>query len=185
MDLARVAHLEQIGVFSDPDRVPGARVMATGFLGLVPLGRGPAAAGGHRVAPGATRCRRPRSTTATIVERAHRRLQAKLSYTNIGFALAPAEFTIGELRRVYAAVLGARRRPDQPAAHPDPARDARADRQHGAARSGRGAAGRDVPVQRQGVPGDGSVRGVPAAGAGAPCMTRPRSGRPFQATRKV
>ncbi len=41
-----------------------------------------------------------------IVDRAHRRLQAKLSYTNIGFALAPAEFTIAELRRIYAAALG-------------------------------------------------------------------------------
>ena len=41
-----------------------------------------------------------------IVDRAHRRLQAKLSYTNIGFALAPAEFTIAELRRVYATALG-------------------------------------------------------------------------------
>ena len=40
-----------------------------------------------------------------IVERAYRRLQAKLSYTNIGFALAPAEFTIAELRRVYATAL--------------------------------------------------------------------------------
>ena len=40
-----------------------------------------------------------------ITDRAHRRLQAKLSYTNIGFALAPAEFTIAELRRVYATAL--------------------------------------------------------------------------------
>ena len=34
------------------------------------------------------------------------RLRAKLSYTNIGFALAPAEFTISELRDLYAAALG-------------------------------------------------------------------------------
>jgi 8-oxo-dGTP diphosphatase len=34
------------------------------------------------------------------------RLRAKLSYTNVGFALAPPEFTIGELREVYAAALG-------------------------------------------------------------------------------
>ena len=34
------------------------------------------------------------------------RLRAKLSYTNVGFALAPATFTISELREVYVAALG-------------------------------------------------------------------------------
>jgi hypothetical protein len=34
------------------------------------------------------------------------RLRAKLSYTNIGFALAPDEFTLSELRDLYAAALG-------------------------------------------------------------------------------
>jgi 8-oxo-dGTP diphosphatase len=34
------------------------------------------------------------------------RLRAKLSYTNIGFALAPGAFTISELRELYAAALG-------------------------------------------------------------------------------
>jgi len=33
-------------------------------------------------------------------------LRAKLSYTNLGFALAPDEFTISELRDLYAAALG-------------------------------------------------------------------------------
>ena len=104
VDLARVAHLEQIGVFSDPGRVPEARVMATGFLGLVPLGadpRLPADTGWHPV----DRLPDVALDHRVIVDRAHRRLQAKLSYTNIGFALAPAEFTIGELRRVYATAL--------------------------------------------------------------------------------
>ena len=34
------------------------------------------------------------------------RLRAKLSYTNVGFALAPDAFTLSELRDVYAAALG-------------------------------------------------------------------------------
>ena len=34
------------------------------------------------------------------------RLRAKLSYTNLGFALAPKTFTISELRGLYAAALG-------------------------------------------------------------------------------
>ena len=78
--------------------------MATGFLGLVPFGadpRLPADTAWHPVHA------LPETALdhGNIAERAHRRLQAKLSYTNIGFALAPAEFTVGELRRIYAAVL--------------------------------------------------------------------------------
>ena len=33
---------------------------------------------------------------------------AKLSYTNLGFALAPEEFTISELREIYEAALAHR-----------------------------------------------------------------------------
>ena len=33
-------------------------------------------------------------------------MRAKLSYTNVGFALAPATFTISELREIYVAALG-------------------------------------------------------------------------------
>ena len=41
-----------------------------------------------------------------IVLAGRERLRAKLSYTNIGFALAPRTFTISELRDVYSAALG-------------------------------------------------------------------------------
>jgi hypothetical protein len=41
-----------------------------------------------------------------IVLAGHERLRAKLSYTNVGFALAPPRFTISELRTVYRAALG-------------------------------------------------------------------------------
>ena len=34
------------------------------------------------------------------------RLRGKLSYTNIGFALAPETFTLAELREIYVAALG-------------------------------------------------------------------------------
>ena len=34
------------------------------------------------------------------------RLRGKLSYTNIGFALAPESFTLSQLRDLYAAALG-------------------------------------------------------------------------------
>jgi 8-oxo-dGTP diphosphatase len=43
-----------------------------------------------------------------IVRQARDRLRAKLSYTNLGFALAPPEFTVSALRALYSAALGYR-----------------------------------------------------------------------------
>ena len=105
VDLTRVSHLEQIGVFSAPHRVPGSRTVATGVY----FSR----AGAHDPSlPPDTRWHPVDALPPTaldhgvIIERARGRLRAKLSYTNIGFALAPAQFTIAELRRVYATALG-------------------------------------------------------------------------------
>jgi hypothetical protein len=42
----------------------------------------------------------------TMVEHARTRLVAKMSYTNIGFALAPREFALSTLRDIYGAALG-------------------------------------------------------------------------------
>lgn len=41
-----------------------------------------------------------------MVDNARARLIAKLSYTNIGFALAPREFALSTLRDIYGAALG-------------------------------------------------------------------------------
>jgi 8-oxo-dGTP diphosphatase len=41
-----------------------------------------------------------------ILLSARERLRGKLSYTNLGFALAPPSFTLAELRDLYAAALG-------------------------------------------------------------------------------
>jgi len=41
-----------------------------------------------------------------LVAAAQARLRAKLSYTNVGFALAPEAFAISELRDLYVAALG-------------------------------------------------------------------------------
>ncbi len=64
---------------------------------------------GFRRTPPGTRCRicrRPRSTTVPSPNPVGERLRAKLSYTNIGFALAPETFTIAQLRDIYAASVG-------------------------------------------------------------------------------
>jgi len=104
VDVRELAHLEQLETRSDPARHPH-RMIATAYLGLVPTHHDPTV---------------PADTTwhpvnalpelafdhYAIVLAGCERLRAKLSYTNVGFALAPACFTISELRTVYRAALG-------------------------------------------------------------------------------
>lgn len=125
VDVREVAHVEQLGVFSDPARVPGSRLIATAFLGLVPSDVDPAIPADtawRSVTPPVaeldqtpeslpTPVRAPAIVDAAfdhgaIVAAARDRLRAKLSYTNLGFALAPREFTISALRDLYVAALG-------------------------------------------------------------------------------
>jgi 8-oxo-dGTP diphosphatase len=105
VDLTDLAYLEQLETRSDPQRDPRGRILATAYLALVsadvdprippdtawhPVGDLPPTAFDH----------------GSIAESGRDRLRAKLSYTNIGFALAPETFTIARLRDVYAASLG-------------------------------------------------------------------------------
>jgi ADP-ribose pyrophosphatase YjhB (NUDIX family) len=87
VDVRELSHLEQLDTRSDPARNPERRELATAYLGLVPCDLDPAI---------------PADTRWHAVDR----LRAKLSYTNLGFALAPESFTISELRDLYAAALG-------------------------------------------------------------------------------
>lgn len=105
VDVQELSHLEQLEVRSAPDRHPGEWQLATAYLGVVPLGVDPAL---------------PEDTTwhpvdalpelafdhRAITLAGRERLRAKLSYTNIGFALAPEAFTLSELRDIYSAALG-------------------------------------------------------------------------------
>jgi ADP-ribose pyrophosphatase YjhB (NUDIX family) len=102
VDVREVAHLEQLET-----RSPPGRHLTTAYLGLVPVGVDP---------------RVPEDTAWRSVDglpemafdhgeitlAGRERLRAKLSYTNAGFALAPEEFTVSELRDVYEAALGHR-----------------------------------------------------------------------------
>jgi ADP-ribose pyrophosphatase YjhB (NUDIX family) len=105
VDVRELAHLEQLTSLSDPGRNPRERELATAYLGLVPadvdaeipddtawhpVSRLPELAFDHRA----------------IVLAGRDRLRAKLSYTNIAFALAPPVVTISELRDLYVAALG-------------------------------------------------------------------------------
>lgn len=105
VDLREVAHLEQLAVFSDPARVPGTRTIASTFLGLVPSPAIPALPPDTRWHP-VSSLPPMAFDHGPMVTHAHSRLVAKLSYTNIGFALAPREFALTTLRDVYSAALG-------------------------------------------------------------------------------
>jgi ADP-ribose pyrophosphatase YjhB (NUDIX family) len=105
VDLTDVAHLEQLETRSDPDRDPRERELATAYLALVSTDVNPRVPADTRwFAVGAL----PATAFdhASIIESARDRLRAKLTYTNLGFALAPSTFTIAELRDIYAACLG-------------------------------------------------------------------------------
>jgi 8-oxo-dGTP diphosphatase len=105
VDVREVAHLEQLGTWSDPGRHPRHWELATAYLGLVPLGIDPQV-------PADTRWHPVESLPPTafdhgaIVLAGRERLRGKLSYSNVGFALAPQSFTLAELRDVYEAALG-------------------------------------------------------------------------------
>jgi 8-oxo-dGTP diphosphatase len=105
VEVRELAHLEQLGSWSDPKRVPARRELATAFLGILPAGVDPPL-------PEDTAWHPVDSLPELafdydeIVLAGRARLRGKLSYTNVGFALAPPSFTLSELRDLYAAALG-------------------------------------------------------------------------------
>ena len=105
VDVRELAHLEQLETRSDPRRNPARWELATAYLGLVPAGVDPAVPADtawHAL----TRSPELAFDHGAITLAARARLRAKLSYTNIGFALARETFTISELRDIYRAALG-------------------------------------------------------------------------------
>ena len=105
VDVRELSHLEQLETLSDPERYAGERLVATAYLGLVPAGIDPSV-------PEDTEWHAVEELPEmafdhlAIVLSGRERLRAKLSYTNLGFALAPPTFTVAELRRLYRAALG-------------------------------------------------------------------------------
>jgi ADP-ribose pyrophosphatase YjhB (NUDIX family) len=105
VDVRELSHLEQLETRSDPHRNPRAWELATAYLGLVPVRIDPALPEDTRWHP-VSRLPELAFDHQAITLAGRERLRAKLSYTNLGFALAPETFTISELRDLYAAALG-------------------------------------------------------------------------------
>jgi ADP-ribose pyrophosphatase YjhB (NUDIX family) len=104
VDVRELSHLEQLETLSDPDRFPGERLVATAYLGLVPAGIDPSVpedTDWHAV----DQLPEVAFDHLAVVLSGRERLRAKLSYTNLGFALAPPAFTVAELRQLYRAAL--------------------------------------------------------------------------------
>ena len=105
VDVRELSHLEQLETRSDPKRHPREWQLATAYLGLVPRGVDPALPDDtdwHSV----ERLPKLAFDHRAITLAGRERLRAKLSYTNVGFALAPETFTMSELRDIYTAALG-------------------------------------------------------------------------------
>jgi ADP-ribose pyrophosphatase YjhB (NUDIX family) len=105
VDVREVAHLEQLGTWSEPGRDPRHWELATAYLGLVPLGIDPRVPVDTRWHP-VDALPETAFDHGAIALAGRERLRGKLSYSNVGFALAPQTFTLAELRDIYAAALG-------------------------------------------------------------------------------
>ena len=105
VDVRELSHLEQLETRSDPDRNPREWELATAYLGMVPSDADPAVPDDTLWMP-VDRLKPTAFDHGAIVRSGLARLRAKLSYTNVGFALAPDEFTLSQLREHYAAALG-------------------------------------------------------------------------------
>jgi ADP-ribose pyrophosphatase YjhB (NUDIX family) len=105
VDVHEVAHLEQLATHSNIKRDPRGRVLATAYLGIMPSSATPSL-------PPDTQWHPVEDLPQTAFDHSYfitaaiDRLRAKLSYTNIGFALAPQEFTMSTLRDIVSAALG-------------------------------------------------------------------------------
>jgi ADP-ribose pyrophosphatase YjhB (NUDIX family) len=105
VDVRELSHLEQLGTWSAPGRSPERREIATAYVGLVPSDLDPEVPDDTAWHP-VDALPEMAFDHGEIALAGRERLRAKLSYTNVGFALAPETFTISQLRELYAAALG-------------------------------------------------------------------------------
>jgi 8-oxo-dGTP diphosphatase len=105
----RDVYLEQLYTFGEPLRDPRGRVVTVAYYALLTgLGspvRPGADAGAARWFPVSERPRLAFDHDR-ILAYALERLRNKLEYTTVGFQLLPRKFSLGQLQRVYEAVLG-------------------------------------------------------------------------------
>lgn len=103
-------YLEQLYTFGRPDRDPRERIISVAYYALVPehrLSEPRAASDASGLAWFPVDELPPLAFDhSDIIALAHRRLVAKLSYSNIALQFMPETFTLSELQRVYETVQG-------------------------------------------------------------------------------
>jgi 8-oxo-dGTP diphosphatase len=105
----RDVYLEQLYTFGEPARDPRGRIVTVAYYALLTTDVAPLVAGTDA---GAARWLPARTHPPLafdheqILSYALERLSTKLEYTTVGFQLLPKKFTLGQLQRVYEAVLG-------------------------------------------------------------------------------
>ena len=108
-----IDYLEQLMTFDDPDRDPRGRVFSVAYFALVRSQDHVTTAGSDakvaRWMPVQAALKLRRNTVAfdhaLILKTAVARLQAKVRYAPIGFNLLPESFTLGQLQKLYEAIL--------------------------------------------------------------------------------
>jgi len=105
VDLTDIGFLEQLETRSDVDRDPRGRVVATAYVALVSTDLNPAVPSDTAWFP-VDDLPPTAFDHASIIQSGRERLRAKLTYTNVAYALVPGNFTIADLRDVYEACLG-------------------------------------------------------------------------------
>jgi 8-oxo-dGTP diphosphatase len=105
----RGVYLEQLYTFGAPGRDPRERVISVAYYALTRSDRLQmrASSDAAEVAWFPVSALPPLAFDhAHMIGFAHRRLKAKLDYSTIAFQFMPETFTLGELQRVYEALLG-------------------------------------------------------------------------------
>lgn len=102
--------LEQLHTFSAPARDPRSRVVSVTYLALLPASAQLRTTDAYSAIGWFPAHRPPRLAFdhAEVLACAVARLRDKLQHSNVAWSLMPPTFTLGELNRVYDAVLGRR-----------------------------------------------------------------------------
>lgn len=100
-------YVEQLGTFGDPDRDPTGWVVSVAYMALVTPEVKPETTKKYKSIAWHSISALPLLAYdhAKIITMAIERLKAKVTYTNIVFALLPKQFTLTELQDVYETIL--------------------------------------------------------------------------------